>query len=367
MPSFFDRISNKFQAADKEKSAGGRSLSPSLEAGEGKYNNLQPNQTFISADGERRIRITCIDPPSAYEYSREKTAGMHLYNEDPVKALTELREELKSGGFTLELSNGKKKPKNESSPVDNTNAGGEPSGEAVTQEGVDPQAPAVEAAAPDPALTDKDAVAVNPPVVAPEAEISKPEATTAEGTLDILEQLAPERAELTEMMNGYMEMIKLRGRLGWISSLEEMKLRRMWDESDTILKKTITSFQEKGIDLEKARKELESVRVNLPIVYTNDDNKAGLDSFEKHAAEEVKMMSGVFRDAREVYFRSFAKGNIPKDANKYWKKYVLPELEEEILAYMNAITQESNEKRKMRLNKGAIQVILTNIAIAESK
>lgn len=375
MPSFFDRISNKFQApAEKGKSAGGGSLPPSLEVGEGKYDNLQPNQTFISADGKRKIRITCIDPTSAYEYSREETAGIHLYNEDPVKALAELQQELKSGGFRPESSNGKKKPKSKPSSADGTNTEVEPSGEADAHEGVEAQVAAPEAAVSDPTLPDKDAVGVAPSVVTPETVSSSPEATAVEGVSDILEQLAPEGAELRKMMNGHMEMIKLRGSSGWINSFEEGKLRRMWKESDEILKKTFASFQEKGTDIEKARKELESVRVNLSIVYTNEDDKAGFNFFkktgteeEKHGAEEVEMIKKMFRDARETYFQSFPKGKIPKEANKYWKKYTLQELEEEILAYMNAVTQEGNEKKKTRMNRGAIQMILTNIAIDDSK
>lgn len=365
MPSFFDRISNKFQApAEKGSAGGGSSTSP--EGEKGQYDNLRPDQIWIS--GGRRIKITCIDPPSRYEYGLNPVdaakEATKLYGD-----IAELKKELEDGGFTLEPPREKKKKsKNESSS--------EGQGvDAQTQDSGTEEAVPVEPASPD--VEVQSAVSS----VAPGTGDTIPEDSKIEGTPDILEQLAPEGAELRKMMDGYMEDIKLRGSLGWISSLEESKLRRMWKESDEILEKTFASFQEKGWDIEKARKELESVRVNLSIVYTNDDNEAGLKFFLEHkhkhqvdkeervitGSQEAEMIEKMFRDAREVYFHSFPKGKVPKEANKYWKKYVLPELEEETLAYMNAITQERNEKKKTRMNRGAIQLILTNIAIADSE
>ena len=173
-----------------------------------------------------------------------------------------------------------------------------------------------------------------------------------------MEQLVPEREALAEMMEGYWNDLGIRVNAGWVTIQEEAQIRSVWNKSDRILLETLELFKREKYSVEDARKRLEEIKNDLPIVKMHADLENGIQSFlaQENGAEEAEMIDETLAQTMRQYFESFDNDDYLKDTYRDWRENILPDLEKSMLDYMSSISQ------KKRMNYAALQAIFSNIA-----
>lgn len=184
------------------------------------------------------------------------------------------------------------------------------------------------------------------------------EVKETEPSKDILEQLASERKELTQMMESHLRELMIRVEKGWITVDEERQTRTAYDKSDRALRRTLAQFKAGAFTLEDARKRLIAVQNGLPIEKMAIENQKSYAFFvsQEYGEAARAVIEKTLIEAMSMYFQSLGKKVRQRYKDSDWRKKALPTLEQHMLEYMHGIVTEEI------VNRGALRMMLSRIA-----
>lgn len=343
-------------------------------------------QTWISKDGETRIHIESLDPVLARKYGNER--GVPDY-----KSVDELKKELK--GYTLRLDKKKKSkgnktngsethdpaitfydtPHDETAEINPATGSGAEADNGTVPAAVigdletgDPVRVNTGAAKPtaDTEQEDKPKLDQTPGVAnirksSPEDEVAG-EAKEADPKTAISVWESKEASVLAEPYKVFLGNFKLRVARRWITGQEIYRTNEVLNESEKMLNDILSQ----GLAPEVAEEKILEISETLPFVKMLAENKKGIEFFVSQEKEEgALMIENILVDARIKYTEEASKKDptlIPKLVLSHWTSNVLPELEREVLGFMDAVVRAEKRREKERLNREALNDILLHCA-----